>query len=108
LEIISNSGNQRLGEILRRKLTPESKLSIIASCFTIFAFGELKTELEQIKELRFIFSEPTFIKKTDANLDIANNTAYDAPPGAGGKSHKYVLAIVERYESRTVHLCKQG
>ena len=38
----------------------ESKISIAASCFSIYAFQELKEQLRDIKELRFIFTSPTF------------------------------------------------
>ncbi len=38
----------------------ESKISIAASCFSIYAFQELKEQLKDIKELRFIFTSPTF------------------------------------------------
>ncbi|MCR5573730.1 MAG: DEAD/DEAH box helicase family protein [Bacteroidaceae bacterium] len=37
-----------------------SRLSIAASCFSIYAFQELKNALKNIKELRFIFTSPTF------------------------------------------------
>ena len=37
-----------------------SRLSIAASCFSIYAFQELKEALKDIKELRFIFTSPTF------------------------------------------------
>ncbi|WP_369793407.1 SNF2-related protein, partial [Prevotella sp. RM4] len=37
-----------------------SRLSIAASCFSIYAFQELKAALKDIKELRFIFTSPTF------------------------------------------------
>ncbi len=38
-----------------------SKLSIAASCFSIYAYQELKKVLEGIDELRFIFTSPTFV-----------------------------------------------
>lgn len=46
---------------LRETLTAGSRVSIVASCFSIYAYQELKRELEQIEELRFIFTSPTFI-----------------------------------------------
>lgn len=50
-----------LAEDLRTTLTSGSRLSIAASCFSIYAYQELRKELEQIEELRFIFTSPTFI-----------------------------------------------
>lgn len=35
-------------------------MQIAAACFSIYAFQELKDELESIDELRFIFTSPTF------------------------------------------------
>lgn len=39
-----------------------SKVSIAAACFSMYAYKELKKQLEQIDEFRFIFTSPTFIK----------------------------------------------
>lgn len=38
-----------------------SKVVIAASCFSIYAFQELKEQLSDISELRFIFTSPSFI-----------------------------------------------
>lgn len=40
-----------------------SKISIAAACFSIYAYKELKVQLEKIDECRFIFTAPTFIKE---------------------------------------------
>lgn len=40
-----------------------NKISIAAACFSIYAYKELKAQLEQIDECRFIFTAPTFIKE---------------------------------------------
>jgi hypothetical protein len=45
-----------LGDDLKRTLTPGAKLRIAASCFSIHAYEALKTELEQIDSLEFIFT----------------------------------------------------
>lgn len=60
---LSNRGSQRLGDVLGQSISKDAKLSIISALFSIFAYGELKEELSRIDELRFLFSEPTFIKK---------------------------------------------
>lgn len=44
-------------------ITKGSKISIAAACFSMYAYKELKTQLEQIEECRFIFTSPTFIKE---------------------------------------------
>lgn len=43
-----------------------SKVSIAAACFSMYAYKELKKQLEDIDECRFIFTSPTFItEKTE-------------------------------------------
>ena len=59
MELINNV-NKTLRDDLMAQLTPGSRLSIAASCFSIYAFQELKDALNDIKELRFIFTSPTF------------------------------------------------
>jgi len=55
-----NNITERVIDDLKGSLTPKSKLSIAAASFSIYAFEALKEELEQIDELRFIFTSPTF------------------------------------------------
>lgn len=38
-----------------------SRVSIAASCFSIYAYEELREQLSKIDELRFIFTSPSFI-----------------------------------------------
>lgn len=44
-------------------IKPHSKISMAAACFSIYAYKELKEQLEKIDELRFIFTSPTFISE---------------------------------------------
>lgn len=60
MEIINNI-NKTLRDDLSVEIKPDSKLSIAAACFSIYAFQELKSELKDIDELRFIFTSPTFV-----------------------------------------------
>ena len=59
VELINNV-NKTLREDLTAQIKTGSRLSIAASCFSIYAFQELKEALKDIKELRFIFTSPTF------------------------------------------------
>ena len=45
---------------LRQTITKGSKISIAAACFSMYAYKELKEQLETVDEFRFIFTEPTF------------------------------------------------
>jgi len=49
-----------LRDDLIEQLKSGSRLSIAASCFSMYAFQELKEQLSEIEELRFIFTSPTF------------------------------------------------
>ena len=59
MEIINNVSKTLRDDIIQQ-LHPGSRLSIAASCFSIYAFQELKDALLDIKDLRFIFTSPTF------------------------------------------------
>ena len=59
MELINNV-SKTLRDDLMQQLQQGSRLSIAASCFSIYAFQELKEVLKDIKELRFIFTSPTF------------------------------------------------
>src|SRR5207248_4472895 len=60
MEVIDNV-SCLLGDSLKRTIASGSKLRIAASCFSIYAFEALKTELEKIDSLQFIFTSPTFV-----------------------------------------------
>lgn len=59
MELINNISKTLRDDIVVQ-MKVGSRLSIAASCFSIFAFQELKEALKDIKELRFIFTSPTF------------------------------------------------
>ena len=65
MEVIDNI-NKILKNDLKKTIKPNSKLSIASACFSIYAFQELKNQLENIEELRFIFTSPSFIKEKTA------------------------------------------
>lgn len=60
MELINNT-TKTLRDDLSVEIKEGSKLSITAACFSIYAFQELKKQLSDIDELRFIFTSPTFI-----------------------------------------------
>ena len=63
MKVIDNI-NQKLRDDLALEIKQGSKVAIAASCFSIYAYQELKKQLENIKELRFIFTSPTFISES--------------------------------------------
>lgn len=58
-----NNVEETLYNDLQKTIKAGSRLSIAASCFSIYAYQALKKELEGIEELRFVFTSPTFIKE---------------------------------------------
>ena len=59
MDLINNTTNT-LRDDLAVEIKEGSRLSVAAACFSIYAFQELKKELQGIEELRFIFTSPTF------------------------------------------------
>lgn len=59
MELINNT-TKTLRDDLAVEIKEGSRLSVAAACFSIYAFQELKKELQGIEELRFIFTSPTF------------------------------------------------
>ena len=49
---------------MAQTIQKDSKVSVAAACFSIYAYNELKTQLESVEEFRFIFTSPTFIKQS--------------------------------------------
>ena len=60
MHIIDNV-NKTVKEDLQTGIHKGSKMSVAAACFSIYAYQELKQQLEGIDELRFIFTSPTFV-----------------------------------------------
>lgn len=60
MELIDNI-NKTLRDDLAVEIGKNSKVSIAAAYFSMYAFKELKTQLKDIDELRFIFTSPTFV-----------------------------------------------
>ena len=52
--------NLRVRDDLEETITKKSKLRIVAACFSIYAYEELKKSLSGIEDLQFIFTSPTF------------------------------------------------
>lgn len=67
-KILDNKQFGKVGEELKNNIDNNSRLSIISSYFTIFAYKELRKELKKIKQLRFLFTEPTFVKKDEESV----------------------------------------
>lgn len=60
MQILDNINNT-IKDDLQKEVKKGSKISIAAACFSIYAYQELKKQLEGVEELHFIFTSPTFI-----------------------------------------------
>lgn len=60
---IFNNTTDIVRDDLKEMIKRGSKVSIAAACFSMYAYKELKNQLEQVEEFRLIFTSPTFIKE---------------------------------------------
>lgn len=65
LKLIDNL-SEKLVDDLRVTMQRDSRVSIAAACFSVYAYEELKAQLENIDELRFLFTSPTFLQEKTA------------------------------------------
>ena len=81
MQIIDNI-NHIVKNDLQDSIQPGSKFFIAAACVSIYAYQELKKQLEGIDELRFIFTLPTFVteKTSKALSDRSPGTSFYQSP----------------------------
>ena len=60
MELIDNV-HKILKDDLKQEIEAGSRISVAAASFSIYAYQELKNELEKCKEFQFIFTAPTFV-----------------------------------------------
>ena len=66
MQILDNVNNTVRND-LKKIIHKGSKVSIAAACFSIYAYKELKEQLEEIDELKFVFTSPTFTTEKTPN-----------------------------------------
>lgn len=62
MEMIDNI-TKTIKDDLKATIQPKSKVSIAAACFSIYAYQELKKELEKIDEVKIYFYISYFYKR---------------------------------------------
>lgn len=60
---VFNNVNEIVRDDIANTMIKDSKVSIAAACFSMYAYKELKAQLENVDEVRFIFTSPTFVKE---------------------------------------------
>lgn len=61
--IRDNKNRGSVGEFLEKYIEKDSQLLFLSAYFTVYAYGQLKEKLNSIKEMKFLFGEPTFINQ---------------------------------------------
>lgn len=78
MQLLDNKVQGKVIDKLKENIKTGTKLSIISAYFTIYAYEELRKELNKIDSLRLLFSEPTFIKnKKDINREFKLSGSYE-------------------------------
>lgn len=62
MQILDNV-NTTVRDDLKANMKKGSRVSIAAACFSIYAYKELKKQLSDVEDLRFIFTSPTFVQE---------------------------------------------
>lgn len=88
-EAIIDNRARRVGDFLREEITPEARLAVVSAYFTIYAYHDLRHELDSIKSLRFLYGEPRGVGAVDPGGDP--NKAFRLTAD-GGIELKRVLA----------------
>lgn len=99
MKIIDNV-NDLLGDDLKAEITPGCKVRIAASTFSIFAFEALREELEQVSELEFIFTSPSFVTTKVADKLRKERREFFIPPGGRTESSLYGTEFEVRLRNR--------
>ena len=63
--IRDNNDGRTVAAFLKDKIQPGSSLSIVSAYFTIYAFDKLRKKLAGIKDLRFLFGDPSVVDAID-------------------------------------------
>lgn len=64
-----NNKTEKVGDELKKDLKAGSKVNVAAAIFSIYGYESLKAELNDIEELRFIFTDPTFVEMDKTNRE---------------------------------------
>ena len=62
---IFNNVTDIVRDDLRVTITKGSRVSIAAACFSMYAYQELKKQMDSVEQFRFIFTSPTFVQERE-------------------------------------------
>ena len=90
--IWDNHKRGNIGDFLKERIKNGADLSFVSAYFTIYAHKALKSQLNGIEHLRFLFGEPRFIQSLDPDKTESKAFCID----------KTGLAISNRLEQKRV------
>ena len=64
-DAIVDNRTRTVGGFLRGSLRADAALSVVSAYFTIYAYGDLRTELEGLRKLRFLYGQPAGAASVD-------------------------------------------
>ena len=64
-KVIDNRNTGKVGDVLKKEIQEGAKLSILSAHLSIYAYKELREELNKVDNIRFLFTEPTFTKNKE-------------------------------------------
>src|SRR5258708_2623695 len=67
-----------VADFILEKVRGHSRLSFVSAYFTIYAYDALKSALDRIEHLDFLFGEPRFINRLDPEKTEAKSFIIDA------------------------------
>ena len=90
------------GDFLQEHLTADARLFFVSAYFTIYAYEQLRPELEAAGELNFLFGEPSFLRAVDPSKTAGKDfkIADDDLKLAGPLRQKSVAAACAAWMAR--------
>ena len=70
--IKDNRGHGKVGEFLKEVMAEGCKVSIVSAYFTVHAYQQLRSELDGIESLRFLFGDPAYLRVKDEDKGQKN------------------------------------
>ena len=101
-KMLYNKKNGKVGVELKEHIKNGSKLSVISAYFTIYAFNELHRELKKIDNMRFIFTEPSFVKRQE---ELTRQYFIDRDPERKLSGNEFEIKM--RNELNQAHIAKE-
>ncbi len=62
---------RKVENFLRREIDPGARMSVVSAYFTIYAYADLRAELDGISHLRFLYGDPRGVGAPDPTDDVA-------------------------------------